>query len=471
MAINLLFPCCDSQDGLRNSKKEGGCRSILVHAITALAVALILGTGATLATYFLTKGAIIWSALAGCSTTLVAACAVYVLLRCILGQIVKQVEEPIVSGREEEIPPPVPSTHPEIKRREPLQDLDIEERPSLFTTVSTKQSRWSIDFTDKSFEKTLLNDPEVSDELKLLVKGYSSPKNIKLVKENVTMPNAICPGVNSLKSKVALYQQKYGICTEVCLDTALAGRLKELRESRSQELIGIIVVQQWQQEGHVTPILCDFTQNRNDILSLDVLGNLSEKPGPTIQFACESLNVNLMICAEERQSDEVSCRTDASVVVRNALLHIKWLQSKGLYKGLPEMTQPINPEYKRYVGIPLEWKYTDQITPGILKENGQADATVIRDLFSKKKEKNEHPQTVRAFRDRYRREITLKYTLTLYKSYIKQALPDFSAVKLPSHVTVQETTEAVEITWTKQPAVNTYLMDKAVRNARLVSGS
>src|ERR1700733_10214005 len=80
----ILFPCCSPEIRGAPTRKEDLSRSVVIHAIVACALAILIGTVATLATYFQTHGMIGWTALAGAGSALLTGVSTYVALRCLL---------------------------------------------------------------------------------------------------------------------------------------------------------------------------------------------------------------------------------------------------------------------------------------------------------------------------------------------------------------------------------------------------
>ncbi len=61
------------------------CSSPTAHIITALVLAIIVGAGAAVSTYFLTQQNILYTALAGCGSFAITGLITYVMMRVCLG--------------------------------------------------------------------------------------------------------------------------------------------------------------------------------------------------------------------------------------------------------------------------------------------------------------------------------------------------------------------------------------------------
>ncbi len=90
--LYLLVPAFDRSVKEPAGKLRRVSSSALVHLTTALAVAIIASVGAALATYFLTQGVILWTAVAG-GGALISGPFIYVVLRCALGRRPKRNEQ------------------------------------------------------------------------------------------------------------------------------------------------------------------------------------------------------------------------------------------------------------------------------------------------------------------------------------------------------------------------------------------
>ena len=82
--VHLIFPCCTSQNKIEKSPKTL-LSSAISHLIASVTLAIIVGIGVALAAYYTTQGEIVWIALAGGGGAVLIGVALYVLLRCTLG--------------------------------------------------------------------------------------------------------------------------------------------------------------------------------------------------------------------------------------------------------------------------------------------------------------------------------------------------------------------------------------------------
>lgn len=321
----------------------------------------------------------------------------------------------------------------------------------FYTKVPNKRKKYGL-VNDSPPVKDFLKDQNVPKELTTMLSSYLENNQVYFEEENITMPEVIQPTVKLIKKIADYYLKKYKIKIIVCRETKLKNKLKDINGNKP---FGVIVINSnVPEDGHVTPILHDFT--RSQVFSLDVVGYefFTIQPGRTIKNVCNELNLRLFNPeVVVRQADIISCRIDAPVILRNALLHIK---SKG--------KDPIFLIKKHYnssnFGMPINWNYTDQITPKILKESSsQQNETLVTRGIKK--------ETVSDFRKRHTKEVIIKYSLTLEKKEIPN-LPNLLDLNLPSHVTVveQQDSNNILISWTAKRTINTYIVEKGWKYAK-----
>ena len=148
-------------------------------------------------------------------------------------------------------------------------------------------------------------------------------------------------------------------------------------------------------EGHVIPILLNYqSEERKQALVLDSLG--TQPYLELYQFALNYLkDWETFICPRERQADMVSCRTEAPLILRNALLDLKGR------RGLVDLTDTFLDIEDNLVEISPSWDAHAQIY-----HQKSDEFCFKRDLFSSKEAKQRVPRTVGQFRDQYCIEAT-----------------------------------------------------------------
>ncbi len=303
--------------------------------------------------------------------------------------------------------------------------------------------------------------PETPQSLKDVIDDYFNELPFVII-DNPTFPKITSPTIALLEKIAAYYQKKYGIRIEICPFLKLSERLEELMSSKQEAPLGIIVTYK-DLEGHLTPVLCNFTEGKKEILTLDTLGSSSIQAYKKFSSKLQE-NITVLIAYLKRQAGPLSCRTECTTILRNALLHIQREISQKTFIDLQSLTTPsIEPgRSKEDVLIPPEWDYTDQISN---KMPGAQDHVAIRDLFSSIEAKRKLPRTVGQFRKLHTHKLEFIYSLNL-----RLNLYPISLSNIPSseHLTITSTETDLEISWKIEKTVNTYLIGKSYHNARKV---
>ncbi|MBY0529726.1 MAG: hypothetical protein K2P51_06005 [Rhabdochlamydiaceae bacterium] len=230
----------------------------------------------------------------------------------------------------------------------------------------------------KSLEKDpvarrLLKDPALSHEFKSWLQRLYHQDPVELSRvENVTLPHGVLL-FNSLLKKVAeKYSRKYAIEILIC-------NTEEFEELISSDFIsdhpiGVIVTadhdidcgfyyyKSFENTMHVTPVLLNFKKGKREAVILDSAGVNSD--GAAVEPLSEFVECTLSheskeacttyIAQAPRQADSFSCRTDALIILRNALLDLK----HGFENFGAKVAHASN---LRFVSLPLQWSYTSQI--------------------------------------------------------------------------------------------------------------
>jgi hypothetical protein len=233
--------------------------------------------------------------------------------------------------------------------------------------------------------------PDVVKELE-----DSSRTISKFSKLNCFLPTIVIPSNEILKKIAADYKEKYGIEIIVCT-------LEEFREGIDSfcalaiKLIGVIVVQN-SGYGHVLPLILNFQNGAKQIFSLNTGSNRGlEKE--LVSFL-RGLEFEVFLTLEDRQYDYYSCRTEATVILRNALLDMR---ERGLEGFDAFLIRDVRQDSAFFV--PKEWTYGAQIVRAT-DDLDQVD--VIRHKYSKKSEKRDGFETAREYRERHTEEIVIK---------------------------------------------------------------
>jgi hypothetical protein len=268
------------------------------------------------------------------------------------------------------------------------------ERPFLLQSgvVNEKMDRGLDRRVELLFEMDFVKSrPDVVKELE-----DSSRTISKFSKLNCFLPTIVIPSNEILKKIAADYKEKYGIEIIVCT-------LEEFREGIDSfcalaiKLIGVIVVQN-SGYGHVLPLILNFQNGAKQIFSLNTGSNRGlEKE--LVSFL-RGLEFEVFLTLEDRQYDYYSCRTEATVILRNALLDMR---ERGLEGFDAFLIRDVRQDSAFFV--PKEWTYGAQIVRAT-DDLDQVD--VIRHKYSKKSEKRDGFETAREYRERHTEEIVIK---------------------------------------------------------------
>lgn len=351
-----------------------------------------------------------------------------------------------------------------------------ETHSSLFHSIENKRRQY-ID-SDSRVIHEFCKDPLIPEPLRNLIEAYTQTTYALYKQENLSFPQTISPTTSLLEKIADYYFDKYGIQIKVLNTDQLAEKLNDINFLEQDEPIGIIVLQEGEySEGHVTPILCDFTKTEKSVVILDVLGNKGDDPYGTIVELCSEKNIQLKSTANIRQADKASCRTEATGVLRNALLDIKLKKRQGESTNFESLTKPISLEEEefqderiQYVKIPPEWDYIDQFTSEALKQENKLSAIAIRDVFSSKSEKQKNPRSAIEFRRQHTNTVKFKNSLVLNKEDIvdiqnlSKVLELAQEQALPSFISVEESDKDITVSWEELKEVNTYLAVKGFQN-------
>lgn len=162
---------------------------------------------------------------------------------------------------------------------------------------------------------------------------------------------------------------------------------------------------------------------------------------------------NIYRPTKARQADSYSCHTDALVVLRNALLSLRYHR---FTNGFKEALQAGSLVGNKIISFPPEWDYTSQI-----KNTSLGSQSAIRTFFSKKQKV---PQTAKSHRKKHTQTQRFKYTIHLPKSIA--ALPPKGVLYK------QEGSHMQSVSFIYAKKVNTYIFNKGYSMAkRAVEGT
>ncbi|MBA3958070.1 MAG: hypothetical protein H0X51_06730 [Parachlamydiaceae bacterium] len=162
-----------------------------------------------------------------------------------------------------------------------------------------------------------------------------------------------------------------------------------------------------------------------------------------------------------RQTDESSCRIDALITLRNALLHLKYVKCQNGFEDF--LTKELGKNKKGFdlLALPGSWVGNAQRTSRI-PETGKA--LVYRDFFSKKAHKRDNPRTVVELRAKHIGKVTYELTMWLADKFTVPADPDFT-------LTTSDDESMTFVTWYCHKRVNKYMQDKGFLLARKVDNA
>lgn len=348
----------------------------------------------------------------------------------------------------------------------------LEVAPARETAITLKESPYDFPVKDTilnifnrvseaSYIVTLLQRTDIPEELKECVVRVTSRGPCDVQIKNLDYPVVGFLSDEAMKTRSMEYRTKYGIHIEMCKVEDLCEKLQQWKENPPPSSpFGLIVMPRI--EGtHVTPLLCHFTQDKQQVVIMDALG-----AGGFVNFynctaACKTADIDYRYADLPRQVDPVSCRTSAVVLLRNALLDIKNKQNTSNFKDIITMTRPNSDtifDLKLAIIIPCEWDYHEQIT----NRSQPADEVYVpRQPISKK-----NSVSVKDFRNSHTNEATFEYQLQFsidQNGYLKLA-----NLTYPPDIKIDYTRERLYLTWRAKKEVNTYLVYKSKRNAMKV---
>lgn len=218
-SLQLLFPCCSTRsiESGNAQKNEKRFTSASAHLATAVALAIIVGTAAALAVYFLHNGVIKWTALAGGGGALVSGTAIYTMLRCACGTLPQKRQTISFGNRNLNLQPVYKESdnHTLLERDPGLVHSKFEEPPHVhvtsdkycgFDNVNTSPAKEQIEANAKAREeKTASDNREIlsSCDMELMEGIEEIPANKSVTLVHVDQDTSL-----SSKEKIELLEEK-----------------------------------------------------------------------------------------------------------------------------------------------------------------------------------------------------------------------------------------------------------------------
>ena len=295
-------------------------------------------------------------------------------------------------------------------------------------------------------------------------------------KTSIKRANLTTPTIKGLSYKILgeiakFYSNKYHINMSTCLDSNLSSVLKGWQSENEFTPRGVIVLNH-KEEGHVTPIIVNKTSGKMEVLTLDVLGKVSEYMPTCFETikACKDLDIDCWFAAINRQATPLGCGTGAVVVLRNALIDLSQ-KNQSILTLQDVLGQPLNSEnicnhsVKLICNLPVTWTYCDQIFP----KNADQSITIPRNIFSNKACK---AKTVGDFRRANTQSCTYENTLTLsrdndYENFIEDFITkNMDKLNQSYPLEIKIDSENVYIRWNEIREHNTYILEKGSKFAK-----
>ncbi len=285
--------------------------------------------------------------------------------------------------------------------------------------------------------KTISEKPELRDYLVRFFMEKPLSCQVDLETSVRELPDVIVPKVELMKKICDHYKEKYNIRIQICKISELRSMLGDLRGdplNKGPVIEGLIVTDD-SGEGHVVPLLfevktyhmetddCDqYNRIFQDCLNLDVLGDRRDNMRLNLEIksclGASRRGRRYLTSAVMRQADGWSCRTDALVVLRNALIYCNHHK----ITELKDLIIDHSPETSEVSILPDLYFHSQ-----IMHENGLGDKRVTRAAYSNDEAKRASPELLARFRERFKGRVTLikKYTFMTNLISIGEILHSF----------------------------------------------
>lgn len=300
-------------------------------------------------------------------------------------------------------------------------------------------------------DKRIREDPKILERLRErhpncpAIKFIDSHVGYLAIKENFQAPydSYGIPRIQWLTAQAAYYKGRYGIVIEVTtvvkLDDLMVRLLKEY--DKKNKYVGIILAPDEDEKAHVLPLLLFFGESEIECLLADCTGTYGEDQYSFGRLGKEILrkhNCKLLWTKEARQADTFSCRLEAILFLRNALLFFRHHSTKlGLEKTLSEYGKV---EYRTIDFVPPQWIHHAQI---FSKRPNAHKELVITDLFNEKRKAN--PRTIEEFHKRYRQDFTIACSF-----YLKDGCNNAEIIKEVMNRTMKLNNLGPHVKWVKR---------------------
>lgn len=164
---------------------------------------------------------------------------------------------------------------------------------------------------------------------------------------------------------------------------------------------------------------------------------------------------NIYLTSSSRQVDKYSCRTGALILLRNALLSLRYHNATGSFHSFLTQNAELEEGTSKIKALPPDWDYTEQIGNPLLKNREVSD---IRRRFSKKQKS---PRSALDHRDSHTRERTFTYVVRQYKGKL-EIDPELQP---PPGITFHNYEKGWSLGFKAAYSVNTYLLEKGRKMA------
>lgn len=291
------------------------------------------------------------------------------------------------------------------------------------------------------------------DSQKRLVDLFNANSVWWYEKKNVTHRYLMVPGIPQMQEKATQLCTKYGISIAFADLSKWEQEMATIHTNHNDSYVGVIA---YDNDGlHVTPVLCYFGKNpqHDEYIFLD-----SVELHQDLLRLLQKKNKTVYYTSFTRQADPLSCRTEALIILRNALLDLKAGAHSNGFKSILENAILDEKNIKR---LPATWDYTAQIAHG---HDSETAPFMPRSLFSKKKDKQ--PKTTIAHRSEYTEEVDFECQIWLNEGGFQEKV---SAITCPKGVTLTSTEHMTTMNFTVKQSINTYLAKKGHKEAALAA--
>jgi hypothetical protein len=315
------------------------------------------------------------------------------------------------------------------------------------------------EIVDKPFFRHLVENQDDPFFEQLANKMKEIPRPAR-VEAQVDLEPIITLSSPVLELEARRYEQKYGIHILISETQQLNQLIEKLNETiKHPTFIGIILMQNIRSLKHVTPSLFYFpgTKNLRDIECMD-LDSVNDTVISRRMIKKIGLDKTKYIrTSHTRQVDHYSCRIGALVLLRNALLWLRFHNAKGFALALSLCKKETIEDEEVITALPHGWDYTEQIS--IRTDNPKPDYAV-RKFYSKQKTTivtAEEARKSKYSNKRFHVTISYPYELSL------EAPQGVKIEKKDTQLTGHGWKPGSSISYTVAYPVNDYLFKKAFK--------